>query len=250
MFFLYKPVQLVQSKKVLLKDPKFGQVFEEKVIREKGQHSNKADLYFINKKNKYIWDETIQMFRKLRNVDESLNQSDFHKMIGLEPNEVKERLKMFGLNIIKISVPPVLHLIIHEVFCYAITITFAKTMQISCVQYLQGLNPFFLFQFYTVILWTLQWYWKFALIIAVTTVITVTLSVWEARRVSSRYLVMKCKYLLTVTVSVQQNRNLRDTMKSESKMRVVRNNRGTHTATHRHIAIMLRLCFIISNIIE
>ena len=52
------------------------------------------------------------------------------------------------------------------------------------MQYLQGLNPFFLFQFYTVILWTLQWYWKFALIIAVTTVITVTLSVWEARRVS------------------------------------------------------------------
>ena len=181
MFFLYKPVQLVQSKKVLLKDPKFGQVFEEKVIREKGQHSNKADLYFINKKNKYIWDETIQMFRKLRNVDESLNQSDFHKMIGLEPNEVKERLKMFGLNIIKISVPPVLHLIIHEVFCYKHHI--CENCANIRVQYLQGLNPFFLFQFYTVILWTLQWYWKFALIIAVTTVITVTLSVWEARRV-------------------------------------------------------------------
>ena len=49
--------------------------------------------------------------------------------------------------------------------------------------YLQGLNPFFLFQAYTVILWTLQWYWKFALIIAVTTVITVTLSVWETRKV-------------------------------------------------------------------
>ena len=49
---------------------------------------------------------------------------------------------------------------------------------------LQGLNPFFMFQFYTVILWTLQFYWKFALIIAVTTVITVTYSVWETRRVS------------------------------------------------------------------
>ena len=48
---------------------------------------------------------------------------------------------------------------------------------------LQGLNPFFLFQFYTVILWTLQWYWKFAVIIAVTTVITVFASVWETRRV-------------------------------------------------------------------
>lgn len=181
MFFLYKPVQLVQSKKVLLKDRKFGQVFEENVLREKGTQCGKNDLYFINKKNKYIWDDSIQMFRKLRNVDETFNQSDFYKMHGLSPNEVKERLMTFGENIIKISVPPVLHLIIHE-----------------------GLNPFFLFQFYTVILWTLQWYWKFALIIAVTTVITVTLSVWETRR---------------------QNRNLRDTMKSESKVRVVRNNR-------------------------
>ena len=117
MFFLYKPVQLVQSKKVLLKDRKFGQVFEENVIQEKGPHSNKADLYFINKKNKYIWDESIQMFRKLRNVDETLNQSDFHKMHGLSPSEVKERMKTFGINIIKISVPPVLHLIIHEVLC-------------------------------------------------------------------------------------------------------------------------------------
>ena len=117
MFFLYKPVQLVQSKKVLLKDRKFGQVFEENVIQEKGPHSNTADLYFINKKNKYIWDESIQMFRKLRNVDETLNQSDFYKMHGLSPNEVKERMKTFGTNIIKISVPPVLHLIIHEVFC-------------------------------------------------------------------------------------------------------------------------------------
>ena len=115
MFFLYKPVQLVQSKKVLLKDRKFGQVFEENVLREKGTQCGKNDLYFINKKNKYIWDDSIQMFRKLRNVDETLNQSDFYKMHGLSPNEVKERLMTFGENIIKISVPPVLHLIIHEV---------------------------------------------------------------------------------------------------------------------------------------
>merc|ERR1719206_1569293 len=60
------------------------------------------------------------------------------------------------------------------------------------------------FQAYTVILWTLQFYWKFAVIIAVTSVISVTVSVWETRR---------------------QNRNLRDKMKSESKVRVIRNNR-------------------------
>jgi hypothetical protein len=48
----------------------------------------------------------------------------------------------------------------------------------------QGLNPFYLFQAYTVILWSLQYYWKFAVIIAITSVISVTVSVWETRRVS------------------------------------------------------------------
>ena len=94
MKLLYKPTQLVQAKSVLLRDPRFGQVFEESVVREKCQNQHKIDLYFVNKKNKYIWDETIQMFRKLRNIDESLNQADFFKMQGLSPQEVKERLRV------------------------------------------------------------------------------------------------------------------------------------------------------------
>ena len=49
---------------------------------------------------------------------------------------------------------------------------------------MQALNPFYLFQAYTVILWSVQFYWKFAVVIAVTSVIAVTVSVWETRRVS------------------------------------------------------------------
>merc|ERR1719412_648241 len=172
---LYREAKLVEAEKVLLTDHHHQQVHEESVIRLQ------SELFFINKKNKYVWDETVQLFRKLRNIDEGLNQSDFFKMQGLSGSEVRARMLEYGENLIKISVPPVLHLVIHE-----------------------GLNPFFLFQAYTVILWTLQFYWKFALIIAVTTVVSVTFSVWETRR---------------------QNRNLRDKMKSESKVRVVRNSR-------------------------
>merc|ERR1712223_1248767 len=136
---LYREAKLFEAKKVLLTDHHHQQVHEESVIRLQ------SELFFINKKNKYVWDETVQLFRKLRNIDEGLN------------------------------------LVIHE-----------------------GLNPFFLFQAYTVILWTLQFYWKFAVVIAITSVVSVTFSVWETRR---------------------QNRNLRDKMKSESKVRVVRSSR-------------------------
>merc|ERR1719242_1661190 len=172
---LYREAKLVDAEKVLLTDHHHHQVHEESVIRLQ------SELFFINKKNKYVWDETVQLFRKLRNIDEGLNQSDFFKMQGLSSSEVRARILEYGENLIKISVPPVLHLVIHE-----------------------GLNPFFLFQAYTVILWTLQFYWKFAVIIAITSVISVTVSVWETRR---------------------QNRNLRDKMKSESKVRVVRSSR-------------------------
>ena len=110
MFFLYKPVQLVKAKKVLLKDRKFGQIFEETIIRDKIQNSGEVDLYFINKKNKYIWDEDIEMFRKLNNIDQSLNQTDFHKMHGLSPSEVKERLRV-SLSCLALLPPPSFSLI-------------------------------------------------------------------------------------------------------------------------------------------
>ena len=55
---------------------------------------------------------------------------------------------------------------------------------ITFLFFVEGLNPFYLFQAYTVILWSLQYYWKFAVIIAMTSVISVTVSVWETRRVS------------------------------------------------------------------
>merc|ERR1719262_101907 len=109
-----------------------------------------------------------------------MTQNDFHKRSkGLNEMKVSDRYQEYGPNFIKISVPPVLYLVFHE-----------------------ALNPFYLFQAYTVILWSLQYYWKFAVIIAVTSVISVTASVWETRR---------------------QNRNLRDKMKSESTIVVLRN---------------------------
>lgn len=173
MYFLYRQVSLAQADKVLLKD-NFEQIFEEDVARPYGR-----PLHFVNKKIKYVWDEPSHSFTKLRNIDEDLNQADFYKISGgLSQSQLSARVAEYGENLIKISVPPVLHLVIHE-----------------------GLNPFYLFQAYTVILWSLQYYWKFAVIIAITSVISVTVSVWETRR---------------------QNRKLRDTMKSESKVLVIR----------------------------
>ena len=97
----------------------------------------------------------------MTNIDEHMLQSDFHRRKdGLVTQTVNDRCQEYGTNFIKISVPPILYLVFHE-----------------------ALNPFYLFQAYTVILWSIQFYWKFAVIIAITSVISVTASVWETRRV-------------------------------------------------------------------
>ena len=70
------------------------------------------------------------------------------------------------------------------------------------VSIFQAINPFYLFQAYTVILWSIQFYWKFAVVIAVTSVISVTFSIWETRRVSEQNLLgvflldIQCNYLV------------------------------------------------------
>ena len=170
---LYRKAPLRSARKVLLKD-KFNQIFEEDVMLGAG-----ARRFFTNKKIKYIWEG--DGFGKLKNMDESMRQADFHKhkREGLGHLTVTDRVQEYGENLIKISVPPILYLLFHE-----------------------ALNPFYLFQAYTVILWSIQMYWKFAVIIALTSVVSVTASVWETRK---------------------QNRNLRDKMKSESVVDVLRN---------------------------
>ena len=36
--------------------------------------------YFVNKKIKYVWDEATLVFVKLKSIDESMTQGDFHKV--------------------------------------------------------------------------------------------------------------------------------------------------------------------------
>ncbi len=176
----YRQVPLRDAKKVLLKD-KFEQIFEEDVVSS--PRGSGRPPHFVNKKIKYVWDPESGGYAKLRNIDEGMTQGQFHRMRqGLGQMTVADRLQDYGENLIKISVPPVLYLVFHE-----------------------ALNPFYLFQAYTVILWSVQLYWKFAVIIALSSVVSVTACVWETRR---------------------QSRNLRNTMKTESSVLVLRNGSG------------------------
>ena len=73
-------------------------------------------MYFVNKKITYVWNVATRNFQKLRNIDESMRQGEFHKCKeGLGQLTVADRFQEYGENYIKISVPPVLYLLFHEV---------------------------------------------------------------------------------------------------------------------------------------
>ena len=61
----------------------------------------------------------FQTYTKLTAIDEHMKQSEFHKAReGLTDLSVNDRLETYGTNFIKISVPPILYLLVHEVSFY------------------------------------------------------------------------------------------------------------------------------------
>jgi hypothetical protein len=75
-----------------------------------------GNMFFSNKKITYVWSVPVGGFEKQPHIDEDMKQSSFHKCKeGLGQLTVTDRLQEYGENIIRISVPGVIFLILHEV---------------------------------------------------------------------------------------------------------------------------------------
>ena len=59
-----------------------------------------------------------------------MKQSEFHKAReGLNDAVVADRIEEYGTNFIKISVPPILYLVVHEVRIHNFISTFSKMLE-------------------------------------------------------------------------------------------------------------------------
>ena len=85
-----------------------------------------------------------------------LNQSS-----GLCEGIQSEQIGLFGPNHIDIEVKSIPHLIFYE-----------------------ALNPFYMFQLYTSIIWMIQLYWMFTTAIIIMSMTSIAVTIWETRRVS------------------------------------------------------------------
>lgn len=156
----------------------YDQLWEEEVVREGEQ------MHFINRKLKYVWDDAACTFVRLRTTEHTPTFSTFHNgAAGFTGNEAARRLHLFGENFMKIEVLSVWQLLVQ-----------------------QAVNPFYIFQAFTVVLWCVQEYFIYSACIVALSLISIFLMVWETRR---------------------QSRALRETVTSQSKVAVVRDGQRT-----------------------
>lgn len=116
---------------------------------------------FTCKKIKYIWDAEKQEFVRLNGLDNGVSSETLHKSAGLTSNEQFIRRLVYGPNKILVKESSVVELLFLEV-----------------------LNPFYIFQIASFILWFYDNYYYYAAAILAMSVFGITMSVRQIKQVN------------------------------------------------------------------
>ncbi|XP_066467193.1 polyamine-transporting ATPase 13A3 isoform X2 [Tiliqua scincoides] len=116
---------------------------------------------FTHHSVRYFWNEVAQNFRSIKGLDESTSCSSIHSehSAGLTKGMREYRKLFYGVNEIAVKVPSVFKLLIKEV-----------------------LNPFYIFQLFSVILWSTDEYYYYAAAIVLMSLISVVSSLYTIRK--------------------------------------------------------------------
>ncbi|KAG8430963.1 hypothetical protein GDO86_019649, partial [Hymenochirus boettgeri] len=135
--------------------------------------------YFVFEGTRYIWSDSARNFIKVSSLDEGLTCRDLHKRrFGLSHMDQSIRKQIYGLNEIDVPVKSYLKLFIEEV-----------------------LNPFYIFQLFSIILWMCDRYYYYSACIFLISVISIALSLYETRKQS-----VTLRNMVRVAVSVRVRR--------------------------------------------
>ncbi|XP_071531027.1 polyamine-transporting ATPase 13A3-like isoform X2 [Panulirus ornatus] len=111
---------------------------------------------FTCKKVLYIWDADTESFYRLHGLDVGQTAEDLHRYRGLCWLEQARRHVIFGDNAIRVPITPISHLL-----------------------FLESLNPFYIFQVFSVCLWYADNYIWYATVIVVTSVVSLVSEVYQ-----------------------------------------------------------------------
>ncbi|OPJ86263.1 putative cation-transporting ATPase 13A2 [Patagioenas fasciata monilis] len=112
---------------------------------------------------RYVWMEQRQAFCKVSVLDEGWTCADLHlSQAGLDQQDHNTRTKIYGPNLIEVPVKSYARLLVEEV-----------------------LNPFYIFQVFSIVLWVCDAYYYYAACIFLISTISLGLSLYETRKQSA-----------------------------------------------------------------
>ncbi|KAF1519888.1 Cation-transporting ATPase 13A2, partial [Eudyptes sclateri] len=119
--------------------------------------------YYLFEGMRYIWIERRQAYCKVSTLDEGWTCADLHlSQAGLDQQDHDTRRKIYGPNLIEVPVKSYARLLVEEV-----------------------LNPFYIFQVFSIVLWVCDTYYYYAACIFLISTISLGLSLYETRKQSA-----------------------------------------------------------------
>ncbi|XP_075412341.1 polyamine-transporting ATPase 13A3 isoform X2 [Tenrec ecaudatus] len=165
--FLSPDTHSLLSPKSLANKVSNGHLIEnpaEEIHHEMSKHSqihSQQIRYFSHHSIKYFWNDTLHNFDFLKGLDEGVSCTSIYEKhsAGLTKGMHAYRKLLYGVNEITVKVPSVFKLLIKEV-----------------------LNPFYVFQLFSVILWCTDEYYYYALAIVIMSVVSIVSSLYSIRK--------------------------------------------------------------------
>lgn len=115
---------------------------------------------FKCKQVRYIWDDTTNQFVKLKGLDINVPSVLLHQSNGLTKDQQYARRLIYGFNEISIPLRGILTLL-----------------------FLEALNPFYVFQVFSVCLWFAYNYYYYAVVIIIMSAFGISMSISQTRKV-------------------------------------------------------------------
>ncbi|XP_030624742.1 cation-transporting ATPase 13A2-like [Chanos chanos] len=146
--------------------------------------------YYVFEGMRYVWIARKGAFCRVSVLNEDWTCADLHRLNqGLSPAEQSSRRRIYGENIIDVPVKSYLQLLFEEV-----------------------LNPFYLFQILSIILWMSDHYYYYAACIFFISVISIAVSLYEIRKQSTT---LRKMAQLMVNVTVRRDTGEEECVSSE-----------------------------------
>ncbi|XP_037333854.2 cation-transporting ATPase 13A2 isoform X1 [Pungitius pungitius] len=155
-------------------------------------HNDEKTLlrYYLFEGLRYIWLARKGSFCRVSALNENWTRKDLHGFQkGLSPLEQSLRKRMFGPNLIDVPVKPYVQLLFEEV-----------------------LNPFYVFQGFSITLWLIDEYYFYAICIFIISILSICISLYEIRKQSIT--LRKMAQFVTI-VTIRRNSGVEECVSSE-----------------------------------